>query len=308
MATTKSLPDAYFSLPFKEISLSHVPASSDLATKVIMMALNRPEKYNAVTENMLIEMEAAYELLSKDDRVRAIVLTGAGKAFCAGADLQVGFAGLLKSKQTEASMTSFRDRGGRVALAIARCAKPTIVAINGPAAGFGFTITLPAAIRVAWTEAKVGMPFARRGLTMESCSAFYLPRLIGMSKAIHIATTGATYSASDPLVSQLFSKLLSTPKETVEYAVELAADIAENTSLASTKLMRDMMVYCPPTPEGAHILDSRVFISMVGLHDNWEGVKSFTEKRKPQFRGEIDQAEFPFWPWWDQATEKLAKI
>ncbi|KAI0149873.1 ClpP/crotonase [Hypoxylon sp. NC0597] len=318
MATSSTLPEAYSSLPFKEISISHVPASSPSVTKVVILALSRPEKYNAVTGTMLEEMETAYELFNKDDRVRAIVMTGAGKAFCAGADLQIGFGGLMKSKQDEASMNSFRDRqvsyyriaihGGRVALAIAGCIKPTIVAINGPAAGVGFTLTLPAAIRVAWADAKVGIPFSRRGLTMESCSAFYLPRLIGLSKATHIAMTGATYSASDPLVSDLYSKLLPTPEKTVEYAVELAADIAENTSLVSTKLMRDMMVYCPPTPEGAHVLDSRAFISVVGSPDNVEGIKSFMEKRKPQFKGGIDQGDFPFWPWWNQSTEKLSKI
>ena len=152
------------------------------------------------------------------------------------------------------------------------------------------------------------MPFARRGLSMESCSAFYLPRLLGLSNAMHLTTTGATYSASDPLVSPLFSKLLPTPEETVAHAVELAVDIADNTSLASTKLMRDMMVYGPPTPEAAHVLDSRVFISMVGSPDNMEGVKSFMEKRRPEFAGGIDQANFPFWPWWDQSTEKVSKI
>ncbi|OTB08306.1 hypothetical protein M426DRAFT_52302 [Hypoxylon sp. CI-4A] len=308
MARSYTIPEVYSSLPFKEISISHVPAPSHSATKVVVLALNRPEKHNAVTGTMLEEMEAAYELFNKDERVRAIVLTGAGKTFCAGADLQIGFGGLMKSKQDEASMSSFRDIGGRIALTIARCIKPTIVAINGSAVGIGFTMTLPATIRVAWADAKVGIPFARRGLTLESCSAFYLPRLIGLSKAIHIATTGATYSASDPLVSGIYSKLLPTPEKTVEYAVELAVDIAENTSLASTKLMQDMMVYGPSTPEGAHLLDSRAFISVVGSPDNVEGIKSFMEKRKPQFQGGINKADFPFWPWWNTSTEKPSKI
>ena len=144
-------------------------------------------------------------------------------------------------------------RGGRVALAMTNCTKPTIVALNGPAAGFGFTITFPAAIRVAWSDAKVALPFARRGLTLESCSAFFLPRLLGLARATHLATTGATYSASDPLVSPLFSKLLPTPQATVEYAVELATDIAENTSPTSTKLMRDLLLYSPDTVSYTHL-------------------------------------------------------
>ena len=201
-------------------------------------------------------------------------------------------------------------RGGRVALAMTNCTKPTIVALNGPAAGFGFTITFPAAIRVAWSDAKVALPFARRGLTLESCSAFFLPRLLGLAKATHLATTGATYSASDPLVSPLFSKLLPTPQATVEYAVELATDIAENTSPTSTKLMRDLLLYSPDTPEETHKLDSKVFLSVVGSKDNVEGIKSFMKKRKPAFSGSFDRESVPFWPWWASSGngEPAAKL
>ena len=126
---------------------------------------------------------------------------------------------------------------------------------------------------------------------------------------MHLVTTGSTYLASDPLVSGLFSKLLPTPQETVSYATALATDIAENTSVASTKLMRDMMLYCPPTPEEAHVLDSKVFISIVGSKDNIEGVKSFMRKKRPQFSGTIDKDQFPFWPWRDaRKTESKRQI
>jgi enoyl-CoA hydratase/carnithine racemase len=191
-------------------------------------------------------------------------------------------------------------------LAILRCTKPTIVALNGPAAGLGVTMTLAAAIRVAWSGAKVAVPFSRRGLTIESCGAFFLPRLIGLSNAMHLTTTGATYAVTDPLVGGLFSKLLPTPEETVAHAIDLATDIAENTSVASTKLMRDMMLYCPATPEETHILDSRVLLSAVGTKDNVEGVRSFMEKRKPVFSGTIDEKDFPFWPWWRTETTETA--
>lgn len=201
-------------------------------------------------------------------------------------------------------------RGGRVALAMANCTKPTIVAVNGPAAGFGFTITLPAAIRVAWSGAKLSLPFARLGLTLESCSAFFLPRLVGLAKATHISTTGATYVASDPLVSSLFSKLLPTPQETVVYAIELAAEIAENTSLTSTKLIRDLLLYSPNTPEETHVLDSKAFISVVGSKDNIAGIKGVLKKKKPEFSGAFDQESIPFWPWWkpDNGSYLNAKL
>ncbi|KAH7227044.1 ClpP/crotonase-like domain-containing protein [Fusarium oxysporum] len=268
MSATIEVPASYSLLPFKDITISHVPADSPSATKVLILAFNRPDKHNAVTENLLTELETAYRVIDQDERVRAVVLTGAGKAFCAGADLQVGFSGLMAHKESEESIARYRDQGGRVALAIANCTKPTIVAINGPAAGFGLTVTFPATIRVAWSGAKVALPFARLGLSLESCSAYFLPRLVGLAKAMHIVTTGETYFASDPLVSPLFSRLLPTPEETVAYAVELASNIGENTSLTSTKLMRDMLLYNSETPEEMHKLDSKVFISLVGSQDN----------------------------------------
>ncbi|KAH7166547.1 enoyl-CoA hydratase/isomerase family protein [Dactylonectria macrodidyma] len=301
-------PTSYSTIGYKDISISHVPASAPNATKVLVVAFNRPEKLNSVTENLLNELEAAYHLFDRDERVRAIVLTGAGKTFCVGADLSIGFSSLLAHKETEESLTKYRDQGGRVALAMSNCTKPTIVAMNGPAAGFGLTISLSACIRVAWTDAKVSMPFSRRGLAMESCSAFYLPRLLGLSKAMHLATTGAAYTVSDPLVSGLFSKLLPTPQETVSYAVELATDIAENTSLTSTKLMRDMMLYCPGTPEQTHVLDSRAFISVVGSEDNMEGLRSYMEKRKPDFSGTVQKVDIPSLLWRKTGSNPQAKI
>ncbi|KAM0467315.1 hypothetical protein ACHAP7_012084 [Fusarium lateritium] len=298
MSSNIVTPASYSSLSFQDITVSHVPADSPTATKVLVVAFNRPEKHNAVTENLLTELETAYRVIDQDERVRAIVLTGTGKTFCAGADLQVGFTRLMAHKESKESMSRYRDQGGKVALAIANCTKPTVVAINGPAAGFGFTITFVAAIRVAWSGAKLALPFARLGLTLESCSAFFLPRLIGLAKATHITTTGATYLASDPLVNSLFSKLLETPQDTLAYAVELATEIAENTSLNSTNLMRDLLLYNSTTPEEMHVLDSRAFISAVGSDDNVAGIKGFMNKTKPDFTGVFDSESMPFWPWW----------
>ncbi|KAJ0269310.1 putative secondary metabolism biosynthetic enzyme [Colletotrichum noveboracense] len=153
-------------------------------------------------------------------------------------------------------------------------------------------------------EWKDPMPFARRGFTMESVSAFYLPKLVGLSRAMHMTATGNTYAASDPMVSGLFSNILPTPEATLNYAVGTAVDMAENTSLMSTKMMRDLMLYCPDTPEETHLLDSRTFIASAGSPDNVEGLRSFMEKRKPEFAGDIDRSEFPFWPWWKSGAKE----
>ncbi|CAI4215629.1 unnamed protein product [Parascedosporium putredinis] len=264
-------PTSYADAGFKEISISNVPESSPTVTKVVTVAFNRPKKFNAVTGSMIEELVAAFELLGKDNRVRAIVLTGKGRMFCAGADLEIGFAGLNPYKDSEEATNKYRDGGGRIALAIANCPKPTIVAANGSAAGVGFTVMLAATIRVAWEGAKVAAPFTRRGICLESCSSFFLPRLIGLSKAMHISTTGSTYPVTDPLVRDLFSVLLPTPEETVAYATKLALDIAENTSEVSTKLNRDLLLYCQDSPLQAHLVESRAFLALAGAQDNMEG-------------------------------------
>ncbi|KAI8270248.1 Enoyl-CoA hydratase AFT3-1 [Colletotrichum sp. SAR11_239] len=299
-----AIPQSYTSAGYKDILISHVPADAPTATKVVIVILNRPKRHNAVNENILTELESAFNLFNRDTRVRAIVLTGAGKSFCVGMDLSGGPEGLLKIKQNEKTMKEWKDPGGRVALAISNCIKPTIVAVNGAAAGFGLTSILSATIRVAWKDAKLSMPFARRGFTMESVSAFYLPKLVGLARAMHMTATGNTYAASDPMVSGLFSNILPTPEATLNYAVGMAVDMAENTSLMSTKIMRDLMLYCPDTPEETHLLDSRTFIASAGSPDNVEGLRSFMEKRKPEFAGDIDRSEFPFWPWWKPGAKE----
>lgn len=218
-------------------------------------------------------------------------------------------------RDARANLTPFPCRGGRVALAITNCKKPTVVAVNGAAVGIGLTMTLPATIRVAWEGARCGLPFSRRGLVLESCSAFFLPRLIGLSRASHVVATGDVYAVTDPLVGGLFSKLLPSPAETVRYAIGLAGELAAKTSLVSTKLMRDMLLRCPASPEGAHVLDSRVFLQLAGTADNVEGVTSFLEKREPNFTDTVSRESVPFWPWWDgdmgryvTQLEKAAKL
>lgn len=172
------------------------------------------------------------------------------------------------------------------------------MAINGPAAGFGITFTLPATIRIACASAKISFAFARRGLTMEAASSYFLPRLVGMSRALHLVTTGATYTASDPLLNQLFSELLPTAEETVSRALVIAADIATQTSAVSTKVMRDLMYWGPSSAEEAHLLDSKIFLSMLGSKDSEEGMRSFMQKIVPNFKGTMREDAPLGWPWW----------
>ncbi|KAB8223921.1 ClpP/crotonase-like domain-containing protein [Aspergillus novoparasiticus] len=299
MSNRTNPPESYETLPFKTISISHVPETSPTVTKVVILKLNRPHQFNAVTAQMIEEIIAAYQHFDTDDRVKAVVVTGSGPAFCAGADLQVGFSTLIDDLRKDPSkIESHRDGGGRVALAIHNCSKPTVMAINGPAAGFGITLTLPAAIRVACASSKVSFAFSRRGLAMEACSSFFLPKLVGMSRALHLVTTGATYTASDPLLSNLFSEILPTPEETVASALRIAGEIAASTSTVSTKVMRDLMYRAPGSAEEAHLLESKVFLGMLMSRDSTEGMKSFVQKRDPQFRGTMGRDAPVGWPWW----------
>ena len=160
-------------------------------------------------------------------------------------------------------------------------------------------MTLPASIRVACASAKIGFVFVRRGIIMEACSSYFLPRLIGMSRAMHLITTGSLYPASHPLLTNLFSEVLPTPEATVTRALELADEVAKNTSTVSTKLMRDLMYRGANSAEGAHLLDSRVIFGLFESKDNNKGVKSFFEKRPPNFQGKMPDDAPNAYPWWD---------
>jgi enoyl-CoA hydratase/carnithine racemase len=252
---------------------------------------------------MCEELENAFHLFDLDPRVRCIVVTGSGRMFCVGADLEVGFGPLRGRDNTHGS--EHRDTGGVVSMAIHQCSKPTIFAINGSAVGIGITMTLPGVIRVAYKDAKVGFVFSRRAIVTEAGSSFFLPRLIGSSRALHLITTGSVYPASHPLLANLFSEILPTPEATVSRALELAADIAANTSLVSTKLMREMIYRGADSAEGAHLLDSRVMHGMLGSKDNDEGVNAFLEKRPALFKGMFPEDAPAAYPWWEQPNTRL---
>lgn len=161
-------------------------------------------------------------------------------------------------------------------------------------------MSLPAVIRVAYARAKVGFVFSRRGVVMEACSSYFLPRLVGHSRALHLVTTGETYPADHKLFEPLFTEICQTPEATLARAIELAQGLATNTSTVSTKLMRDLIYRCPPTVEEAHLLDSQIIYGLYGQKDNLEGVKAFLQKRSPKFTGQVPQDAPESYPWWRQ--------
>jgi len=287
------VPKRYSDLGLKEVKVENYPKnSSDDVTPIQVVTLYRPGKYNAFTYTMTIELETVYALFDVDDRVKVIVQTGDGRIFCAGADLVTSF------HQTDESIADHRDGGGRVSLAIYNCRKPTIGALNGSAVGVGITMTLPMAIRLAPKKAKIGFVFGRRGLVLEAASSFFLPKLVGHSKAMHLITTGATYPADHPLLNDLFSETLENAADVLPRALEIATEVVENISTVSWALMKDMIWRNPGTAEGAHLLDSKIIYELFGTTDNKEGVQSFMEKRPVNFQGNLRRDAPKAYPWW----------
>ncbi|CAG8229768.1 unnamed protein product [Penicillium salamii] len=285
------IPESYESLNLTHINISHYPPSPT-ATPIVILRLNRPDKNNAFTPQMGQSLEQAYAMFHLDHRVKVIVLTGAGRMFCAGSDLEIGFDDRVERA------SDFRDTGGRVALAMHRCSKPTIAAQQGSAVGVGMTMTLPAAIRICHERSKYGFVFTRRGLTIESCASFFLPRLIGFSKAMALITTGGVYPGSSKYFGDLFTEVLADSTSVLPRALELATEMAQNVSPLASAMSRSLMWEGPGSPEGAHLLESRVFHHMAGQSDYKEGVNSFLEKRKANFLSDPHANSSGDYPWW----------
>lgn len=315
-----SLPDSYQELSLPAVRLSHHPPSSTSVTPVVMVILNRPRHKNAFNVDMINSLEKAFGLLSSDPRVKCVVLTGSdphNKIFCAGMDLAGGGGKAGGGDKGDdgppdapgpVSRDTHRDGGGRVSLAIYRCRKPVIAALNGSAVGVGITMTLPCAVRVAPAKAKVGFVFARRGLVMEACSSFFLPRLVGYSRAMHLVTTGATYAASDRVLDGLFTEIVEDGDGggagVLPRALGIAEGVARDCSGVSVVTMRDMIFRGASSPEEAHLLESKILFDLFRGEDLAEGVSSFLEKREPRFKGTMEENAPSVYPWWE---DKLLK-
>ena len=283
----------------------------EVADNILTLTLNRPEQLNSFTVEMANELIAAFNRASADDEVRAIVVTGEGRAFCAGMDLTAAgnVFGLDESLQpTLEDMTnrledpqmiaSVRDTGGRVTLAIYDCNKPVIAAINGAAVGIGATMTCAMDIRLASEHARIGFVFNKIGITPEACSTWFLPRIVGMSRALEWCYTGDILAADEALASGYVKAVVPADK-LLEEAYKIAAKIARHSPVAIA-LTRQMMYRnaAREHPLEAHKVDS-LAIFYCSQKSGKEGVASFLEKRAPQFTDTVSADMPPFYPWWE---------
>jgi enoyl-CoA hydratase/carnithine racemase len=278
----------------------------DVVEGVATVTLNRPEKLNAVTSVLLRELISAFDEADADDAVRAVIVTGAGRAFCAGADLSAGTQAFDRStlERPEAD-GEHRDGGGFVTLRIYDMKKPVIAAINGPAVGFGVTMTLPMDIRIASSSARMGFVFSRRGVVPEACSTWFLPRLVGMERAAEWVYTGRVFGADEARAGGLVSRVVP-PEALLPTAFALAREIADNTSAVSVALARQMMwkLLGADHPMEGHRLDSRGMDWTGRSADAREGIASFLEKRPPRFSLRPSRDMPPFYPWWSERSFK----
>ncbi len=273
-----------------------------VSDQILTLTLNRPDRMNAFNTVMRRELIAAFDAADADDSVRVIVITGAGeRAFCAGADLEKGGDTFNRDKRAqEEDLEGERDGGGTVSLRIYDSKKPVIAAVNGAAVGVGVTMTLPMDIRMASTKARFGFVFARRGITMEACSSWFLPRLVGIQQATDWVYTGRVFNAEEALKGGLVHSL-HEPDELLPAAYRLAREIADNTSAVATTLNRQMMwrMLGADHPMEAHKIDSRGIAYMGRSDDVKEGVSAFLEKRPAEFRMRPSEDLPDFYPWWD---------
>jgi len=277
------------------------------ADGVLTLTLHRPDKLNAFTATMIRELLEVYDYVDREDAVRVVVVTGAGRGFCAGADLSGGGDTFDVGRDGEEPTSTPRDGGGLVSLRIFDCKKPVIAAINGPAVGVGITQTLPMDVRLASEKAKFGFVFARRGIAPEAASSWFLPRVVGISKAMEWVATGRIFGPDEALAAGLVSEVLA-PDALLPRAYEIAREIAVNTSPVSVALSRQMMwkMLCASHPMEAHRVDSKAIEFMGASPDAKEGVTSFLEKRPPRFALSVANDLPDFYPFWDDPPYESA--
>ena len=266
--------------------------------RIATITLNRPDAMNTYNIRMKDELIAAFDLADGDDEVAAIVVTGAGRAFCAGMDLSAGYS---FARLDEPEEDRLRDSGGELVLRIYRSTKPVIGAINGAAVGVGVTMTLPFDIRVASERAKFGFVFARRGIVLESCSSWFLPRLVGVSRAAEWAYTGRVFGAQEALEAGLV-RSLHAPEDVLPAAYAIAREIADNTAPVSVALNRQLLwrMLGAAHPMEANVVESRAMYRRGQSRDTAEGVAAFLEKRDAAYPERVPTDLPDVFPDWDE--------
>jgi len=281
----------------------------DVADGIATITLNRPDRLNAFTTQMMVDMIAAFDASDADDDVRVVIVTGAGRGFCAGADLAAGGSTFDRTgRQDEAREAGrvgdvIRDGGGRLTLRIFDSLKPVIAACNGPAVGVGVTMQLAMDIRLASTEARYGFVFARRGLNPEAASSWFLPHLVGPQTALEWCFTGRVFPASEAKEKGLV-RSLHAPDELLPAARALAREIADNTAPVSVALTRQLIwrMAGAAHPMDAHMADSRGIQQRGAQRDVREGVNSFLEKRAPNYPDRVSTDLPDIWDHWTAPT------
>ena len=279
----------------------------DVADNILTIILNRPDKLNAFTGRMLSELLDAVDRADRADDVRAVVFTGAGRGFCAGADLSGG-ANTFNAEDRgpiDPGLDGHRDGGGLLTLRLFDCLKPLISACNGPAVGIGVTMQLAMDVRLASEDARYGFVFTRRGIVMEACSSWFLPRLVGPQQALEWVMTGRVFSAEEALRGRLV-RSVHKPAELMPEAYRLAREIADNTSAVSVALNKQMLwkMLGADHPMEGHKVDSKGIYARGKSADVREGVVSFLEKRKANFPDKVSKDMPGYFPWWQERTFK----
>ena len=273
----------------------------EVEDNVLTLTLNRPDKLNAFTRDMMLELINAFDKADEDDNVRAIIITGAGRGFCAGADLSVGADTFNADVREDRESGLQRDGGGLLTLRIFESKKPVIAAINGPAVGIGATMLLPMDIRICSTDAKIGFVFSRRGIVPEACSSYFLPKIVGISQALEWCISGRVFPAGEALTGGLV-RSVHDPDELIGAARTIAGEIANKTSAVSVALIRQMLwkMLGADHPMEAHKIDSRGIYYCGKSDDVKEGVESFLEKRPAKFPLKVSKDMPEFYPWWQE--------
>jgi enoyl-CoA hydratase/carnithine racemase len=293
-------------MPLPPLETTRYEVDRGIAT----ITLHRPDKLNAYNGQMRLELEALFDETDADDDVRAVIVTGAGRAFCAGADLSSGGDTFdRKAPQHHPYLEKlrvgdvYRDGGGTNTLRIFKSLKPVIGAVNGAAVGIGATIQLPMDIRMASTAARFGFVFARRGITLEAASSWFLPRLVGMQTALEWCMSGRVFDAEEALARGLV-RSLHAPDDLLPAARALAREIADNTAPVSVALTRQLLwrMSAAPHPMFAHRIDSRAIQARGQSADVREGVGAFLEKRPAVFPDRVSSDMPAFFPWWEEPT------